>query len=108
MSTDYASCSNITKKKVLSAMKKLKFEIAENNVDSFCITNGDCYIWCYHNEKGSNCSFTRYGGNWCAEDDILTPIADELQVSIYSEHSDEYAELMGWNDEMDNDDGGVA
>ena len=110
MSTDYIFNKDISKKKVLSAMKKLGLEDAKadnSSKTSFCITNGECYLWCYTADDGSWVNFTRYGGNYDAEDEILVPLADELQVDFYSEYDDEYAELMGF-DEEEEESGDIA
>lgn len=104
MSTNYIFSPAKTKNQVLKAMKKHNITVAKKDKKSFCITNGECYVWCYeYGKKRKYIDFVRYGGNYDAEQDILEVLADELDVSLYSEYTDEYAELMGMNDDIEED-----
>lgn len=102
MSTNYVMGNHgeFTKNDVFVAMKKNDFTIAKQDGDNFCITNGNVYVWCYPHtyETKEYVSFTRYGGNYDAEQEILQPIAEHLKTALISEHDrEDYAEIMGFD-----------
>lgn len=93
MSTDYRMDLNPTKKQFLAAAKKVGVKehiTPETTKDSFCITDGDSYIWCYI-YKGKVTSMARFGGNYDGED-FLRAIAEELHTELLSEHDEDYYE----------------
>ena len=106
MSTDYVLLKDRAPSTVKRAMKKIGLQIAKEDKNSFCITDGDVYLWCYTGEhKGKKwCNFTRYGGNYAAEEQILEPLCEELDVGFLSEYDDEYPAFMGFDDDIEEED----
>ena len=109
MSTNYVTCRHgeFGRADVEEAMQMHDFTISkidEDNPNNFCITNGSSYVWCYcHTYEGVEyVTFTRYGGNYSAEEDILQPICNYLDTQLFSEHDPEYNEIMGYNDEEED------
>jgi hypothetical protein len=88
MSTDYRFDKGISKDEFLGSLKKI--DVSEHKSEdksedeSFCITDGTDYMWCYmHNDMVAD--FCRYGGNYEAEE-FLAHVADDLQLELFNEY----------------------
>jgi hypothetical protein len=95
MSTCYKFTEPFTRKQVEKAVKTLGFTMPpheHNSATQFLVTDGNSYVWADCAEDGSDCQFTRYGGNYAAEEDILEPIATELDTVLMNEHEDGFFE----------------
>ena len=97
MSTSYRFIETVKTEALLKAAEKLGFTVGKKDEDSFCLTNGESYLWFYHaNEEITG--MERFGANYCAHQDILDPLARKLKTTVLSEHDDGFFE-----DEEDDD-----
>jgi len=73
----------------------IDYSAPSSDEDSFCITDGDSYLWCYNNSTTSE--LTRYGANNVSN--ILELLSDAFNTEIISEHDEGFFEDEGDNDE---------
>lgn len=95
MSTCYRLEGSFTKSQVLSAGNKhgiVERIHGDTSNTKFLLTDGECYLWAYCNEDGTDVDFCRYGANYAAAENILAPIAEELRTGYLSEHDDGFFE----------------
>ena len=91
MSTCYRTTKVVKFSELKKRAKKMGLEIhleKKGDKDSFALTDGDTYLWCYKEPDGG-VDFCRYGNNYNATD-FLDLIAEEFNTDILSEHDDEY------------------
>lgn len=94
MSTSYRPLDDISIDAFKDAVEELGLKIYhKDGVEEpghFAITDGEQYMWCYHDGKQVH-DFGRYGANYGASD-FLDQIGEALGVEIISEHDDGYFE----------------
>ena len=95
MSTSYRMDISLTKDELLEIMKEINVEewhTENTSKDSFCISDGENYLWCYADPRGKVSAFCRYGSNDI--ESFLEHLANQLGTGFYSEHDEEF-----WGDE---------
>ena len=93
MSTDYITRKPVHLATFLAETRKLGWDMTKIENGSRCITDGYNYLWV--SECGDHVSVSRYGGN------STNGMEDDLD--LVSEHDDEYYEIMGIDDEDEED-----
>jgi len=100
MSTNYRFDKELNKNELLKSLKKIgvvEHKTEQSSDNSFCISDGENYMWCYNNEDGVIYGYCRYGGNYDAEE-FLAHVANDLQIEYLSEHDDGF-----WEDEDEDE-----
>ena len=90
MSTSYRFTEPVSKLKFLKMARSLGLTVSKQEVENFCITDGNHYMWCYPDGE-TVCSFCRYGINYDAEK-FLVDIAERLNLVLLSEEDEGYFE----------------
>lgn len=92
MSTAYKFNEPITRDKFEEVLREIGVSeqiTDDTTIDRFCVGNDKDYMWCYPTEDGMVMKFCRYGSSYDAED-FLQYVADRMDLTLYSEHDDEY------------------
>lgn len=101
MSTNYSFLGEgVTEEQLLKAAKKCNIVIAKRDKSDICLTNGTDHLWFYANDDKQFYSATRWGNNYGADETILEPIMNELDIEWASEDEVAYQEYMS-QDEVD-------
>ena len=98
MSTNYRFTNEVKTLDVLKAANKLNLLKGREYENAFCLTDGKSYLWFYSNNEDI-VDICRYGANFDAEEDILLPLAKELQTAFLSEHDEGFFETEEEDDE---------
>lgn len=97
MSVDYLTRPFVSVDQVKKAAAECGFETGtkeETVTGEFFITNGKTWIWAYPWSDGQRVDFTQWGRNFFADRVLLEPLAEKLGVEVFSEHTDEFWEII--------------
>jgi hypothetical protein len=74
-------------------LKSMGFKLDKEDKQSFCVTDGDSFLWVYYNDEKQITGFERFGMNNVGK--MIDRIDSQYaEIRIISEHDDEFDTLM--------------